>query len=123
MNPLEFEEKIKPLNRRKYHINRTIAFTNDNVPYIDEWSIFRQDMPAQEFFSAGNEAVLASYKGNTIEDIEELIAKEQRHKTYTYVLKIETSEKPSEEKLSEIVRFALDELNCYEITLRNKEEY
>lgn len=123
MNPLEFEKIIKPLNRKKYHINRTIAFTNDNVPYIDEWSIFRQDMPSKDFFSAGNEAVLSSYKGNTIEDIEKLIEKEQQYKTYTYVLKIETSEKPSEEKLSEIVRFALDELNCYEITLRNKEEY
>ena len=33
-------------------------------------------MPSAEYFSEGNKAVLSSNRGNTIEDIKELIEKE-----------------------------------------------
>ena len=76
MNPLEFEKLIKPLDKNKYHISRTLRFTEQNIPYISEWEIFRKDMPSTEYFSEGNKAVLSSNRGNTIEDIKELIEKE-----------------------------------------------
>lgn len=75
MNPLEFEKLIKPLNREKYHISRAIKF-KDNMPYIDEWVIYRKDMPLEEFYDSNNIPVLSSAKGNTIEDIKKLIEAE-----------------------------------------------
>lgn len=75
MNPLEFEKLIKPLNREKYYISRAIKF-KDNMPYIDEWVIYRKDMPLEEFYDSNNIPVLSSAKGNTIEDIKKLIEAE-----------------------------------------------
>ncbi len=79
MNPLEFEKLIKPLDKNKYHISRTLRFNENNQPYISDWEIFRQDMPSAEYFSKGNKAVLSSNRGNTIEDIKELIEKEKNN--------------------------------------------
>ena len=58
MNPLEFEKLIKPLSREKYHISRAIKF-KDNTAYIDEWVIYRKDMPLEEFYDSNNIPVLS----------------------------------------------------------------
>lgn len=72
MNPLEFEEIIKPLSREKYHICRTMGIV-ENKPVLIEWEIFRKDMPEEEYFSSENKAKLSSKNGDTIEDIKKLI--------------------------------------------------
>ena len=68
-----FEETIKKINKNKYHISRTLRFTEENKPYISEWTIFRKNMPDIEYFSKENIAILSSTRGNTIEDIVKLI--------------------------------------------------
>lgn len=78
MNPLEFEKIIKKINKEKYHISRTLGFTQDNMPCIIEWAIFRKDMPSNEYFASNNKAILSSKNGDTIEDIKELIEMEKK---------------------------------------------
>ena len=73
MDILKFEEVIKGVNRKKYHVGRSIAFDEDNKPYISQWDIFRKDMSTEEYFSPENLAILSSSNNNTIEDIEEFI--------------------------------------------------
>ena len=74
----EFEETIKELDHNKYHIGRSLSFDENGKPYLSSWDIFRKDMSTEEYFSPSNLAVLSSKKGNTIEDIKELIEKEKR---------------------------------------------
>lgn len=72
----EFEEVVEKLDKNKWHINRCVMF-NENGPYLAEWSIFRKKMDDfMEYFHPDNLAVLSSAKENTIEDIKELIEKE-----------------------------------------------
>lgn len=73
MDILKFEEVIKGVDRKKYHVGRSIAFDEDNKPYISQWDIFRKDMSTEEYFSPENLAILSSSNNNTIEDIEEFI--------------------------------------------------
>lgn len=72
----EFESIVKQLDKKKYHIRRSLKFNENGEPYIDEWSIFRKDMTLEEYFDKRNLAVLSSKKGNTIEDIKKLIKDE-----------------------------------------------
>lgn len=72
----EFENIVKKLDKKKYHIGRSLKFNENGEPYIAEWSIFRKDMTTEEYFNARNLAVLSSKKGNTIEDIKKLIKDE-----------------------------------------------
>ena len=78
INLIEFEDLVKQLDKNKYHICRELGFDRDNTPYIRNWDIFRKDMPLDEFFDKNNVAVLSSIRGNTIEDIKELIRKENK---------------------------------------------
>jgi len=78
MDLMKFEEVVKRIDKKKYHIGRTIAFDENNKPYISKWDIFRKDMSTAEYFSSKNLAILSSEKNNTIEDIEEFI-KEQNN--------------------------------------------
>lgn len=73
MDVLEFEKVIKGIDKKKYHVGRSIAFDEDNNPYISQWDIFRKDMKMEEYFSPENLAILSSRNNNTIEDIEEFI--------------------------------------------------
>lgn len=75
MDLKEFEEVVKGLDKKKFHINRTLRY-NDNGEISLEWSIFRKNMSTEEYFSPKNLVVLSSEKGNTIEDIEQLIKEE-----------------------------------------------
>ena len=75
---MEFENLVKKLDKDKYHIYRELGFNRDNTPYIRNWDIFRKDMSLDEFFDKDNVAVLSSIRGNTIEDIKELIRKENK---------------------------------------------
>lgn len=68
----KFEELVKKINREKYHISRTLEFSEDGA-YISEWAIFRKDMSLEEYFDPKNLAVLSSNKNNTLEDIEKFI--------------------------------------------------
>lgn len=68
-----FEDTIKRIDKNKYHISRSLRFTSENKPYIDEWTIFRKDMPTVEYFSKNNKAILSSKNGDTIEDIKKII--------------------------------------------------
>lgn len=72
----EFEELVKGVNREKYHISRELSFSPETGLYLSNWSIFRKDMPSEEYFSADNTAILSSAKGHTIEDIKEFLKKE-----------------------------------------------
>lgn len=76
MDLKKFEETIKKIDKKKYHVGRSIAFYEDGTPYICEWDIFRKDMSIEEYFDPSNLAILSSKKGNTIEDIEEFIRNE-----------------------------------------------
>lgn len=69
----EFENVVKQLDKKKYHIGRNLKFNENGEPYIDEWSIFRKDMTLKEYFDKRNLAILSSKRGNTIEDIKKLI--------------------------------------------------
>ena len=69
----EFEETVKKLDKKKYHIGRTIGFSESGEVYISKWEIFRKDMSEEEYFSPENLAVLSSEKGNTLDDITKLI--------------------------------------------------
>lgn len=64
----EFEEAIKGIDTKKFHINRTVRFLYGDV-YVSEWAIFRKDMSMEEYFDEKNLAVLSSNNNNTIEDI------------------------------------------------------
>jgi hypothetical protein len=80
----EFEEVIKPINKNKYHICRTLEFTEDGIPYLSEWSIFRKDMSIAEYFDKNNLAVLSSVKGNTLEDIKKFMEENKNEEQGKY---------------------------------------
>lgn len=69
----KFEELVKKIDTKKYHVSRTLEFSEVFGPYISEWAIFRKDMSLEEYFDPSNLAVLSSARGNTLEDIEEFI--------------------------------------------------
>ena len=73
MDIRKFEELVKKINHEKYHVSRTLEFSEVFGPYISEWAIFRKDMSIEEYFDPSNLAVLSSAHGNTLEDIEEFI--------------------------------------------------
>lgn len=73
MDIKKFEELVKKIDKNKYHINRSIRFDINNVPYIDDWNIYRKDMTTEEYFDSKNLAILSSRNGNTLEDIEKFI--------------------------------------------------
>lgn len=75
----EFEELVKKLDKNKYHICRELGFDTDNTPYIRNWDIFRKDMSLDDFLDKNNVAVLSSIRGNTIEDLKELVRKENNN--------------------------------------------
>ena len=67
-----FEKIIYNLDKKKYHISREL----DENRYIRAWSIYRQDIPVEEYFSPNNKPILNS----TDNDIFDLIdfVKEQK---------------------------------------------
>lgn len=73
MDLKEFEELVKKIDRKKYHVNRSIAFKEDGKAYIDSWNIYRKDMSNEEYYSPENLAILSSNYGNTLEDIKKFI--------------------------------------------------
>ena len=73
MNLYEFEEVVKKIDKKKYHVGRTLAFDNNGNMYLEKWDIFRKDMSTEEYFDRKNLAVLSSEKQNTLADIEKLI--------------------------------------------------
>lgn len=75
----EFEEVIKKINTKKYHISRTLRFKEDGTPYIDDWAIFRKDMTTEEYFNPKNLAVLSSRNNNTLEDIKKFVEEENKN--------------------------------------------
>lgn len=72
MNFEEFEKIVKKIDRTKYHVSRTLAFSTEG-PYISEWAIFRKDMSIEEYFDPSNLAVLSSAHGNTLDDIKDFV--------------------------------------------------
>lgn len=69
-----FEKAIKSIDTKKYHICRELGFTENGFEIV-KWSIFRQDMSMEEYFSKENLVVLSSEKGDTVKDIKRLIKK------------------------------------------------
>ena len=67
-----FEEFIKDLDIKKYHICREL----DADGYIKNWTIFRKDMPIDEYFSAENQALLTSER-NSILDLKKFIREQK----------------------------------------------
>lgn len=77
----EFEKAIKDIDRKKYHIGRTISFKNGKA-YISQWDIFKKDMSTEEYFAPENLAILSSRHNNTLEDIKEFVKKQQEIENY-----------------------------------------
>lgn len=77
MNIKEFEEVVSKLDNKKYHIGRVLGFGKNGQFEVTKWDIFRKDMTQEEYFSNRNLAVLSSDKGNTVEDIKNLIKEEK----------------------------------------------
>lgn len=77
MDLFEFEKLVKGLDKKKFHINRTLGFNEDGKMFLESWSIFRKDMTTEEYFDPKNLVVLSSENGNTAEDIENLIKEEK----------------------------------------------
>ena len=73
MNFKEFEEVVKKIDKNKYHVGRSIGFSENGEIYIKKWDIFRKNMSEEEYFSSKNLVVLSSEKGNTLDDIKKLI--------------------------------------------------
>lgn len=69
-----FEKIIHDLDRKKYHISREL----DENGYIKSWTIFRQDMSIEEYFSPENKPLLTS-KENDILDLINFVAKEKEN--------------------------------------------
>lgn len=69
----KFEKLVKRIDKNKYHVNRSIRFTENGIPYIDSWNIYRKNMSHEEYFSPENLAILSSNYDNTLEDIEKFI--------------------------------------------------
>jgi hypothetical protein len=81
MNLYEFEEVVKGLDKKKFHINRTLGFDDYGKLHLESWSIFRKDMTTEEYFDPKNLVVLSSENGNTAEDIENLIKEDENANT------------------------------------------
>lgn len=62
----DFEDLVKNIDKDKFHITRQIEYKNNKV-VITKWEIFSRD------FDVNNPTVLASYKGNTLQDIANFI--------------------------------------------------
>ena len=80
MDLFEFEKLVKGLDKKKFHINRTLGFNDCGKMFLESWSIFRKDMTTEEYFDPKNLVVLSSEKGSTIEDIENLIKEENNER-------------------------------------------
>ena len=76
MNFKEFENIVSKLDSKKYHVGRILGFMKDGKPIIEKWEIFRKDMSEEEYYDPKNLAILSSNRGNTIEDIKELVEEE-----------------------------------------------
>lgn len=59
-----FNKMIEDLDEKKYHICREL----DENGYIKAWSIFRQNMPIEKYFSEENKPILTS-TNNDISDL------------------------------------------------------
>lgn len=73
MDLKEFEDVVKKIDKKKYHVGRSLAFDDKGNIYLEKWDIFRKDMSMEEYFDRKNLAILSSENGNTIEDIKNLI--------------------------------------------------
>ena len=73
MDILKFEELVKKIDKKKYHINRELAFDKNNFPYLKSWSIFRINMKPEDYYDPKNLVILSSKNKSTLEDIEKLI--------------------------------------------------
>lgn len=77
MDLKEFEDVVKKIDKKKYHVGRSLAFDDKGNIYLEKWDIFRKDMSMEEYFDRKNLAILSSENGSTIEDIENLIKEEK----------------------------------------------
>lgn len=76
MNIEDFEKVVEKIDKKKYHVGRSLGFDSDGKMHLEKWDVFRKDMTIDEYFDEKNLAILSSDNGNTLEDIEELIRKE-----------------------------------------------
>lgn len=81
MDLKEFEDVVKKIDKKKYHVGRSLAFNDKGNIYLEKWDIFRKDMSMEEYFDRKNLAILSSENGSTIEDIENLIKEEKNVNT------------------------------------------
>ena len=81
MDLKEFEDVVKKIDKKKYHVGRSLAFDDKGNIYLEKWDIFRKDMSMEEYFDRKNLAILSSENGNTIEDIKKLIKEEKNVNT------------------------------------------
>lgn len=81
MDLKEFEDVVKKIDKKKYHVGRSLAFDDKGNIYLEKWDIFRKDMSMEEYFNRKNLAILSSEKGSTIEDIKKLIKEEKNVNT------------------------------------------
>lgn len=58
-----FYRMINSLNKKKFHIN--VSLNEDG--YIKNWSIYRKDMPIEEYFSEKNKPLLTSKKNDMLD--------------------------------------------------------
>lgn len=80
MDLFEFEKLVKGLDKKKFHINRTLGFDDYGKLRLELWSIFRKDMTTEEYFDPKNLVVLSSENGNTSEDIQRLVEEDKNGK-------------------------------------------
>ena len=77
MDLKDFEEIVKKIDKNKYHIGRSLAWDENGNLYLEKWDVFRKNMSTEEYFDPKNLAVLSSERGNTLEDIKNLIEEDE----------------------------------------------
>lgn len=78
VNIKDFEKVAKKVDREKYQLSVTIKHARTGSAdysnfYVQEYALYRKDMPLREYFSPENKAILASYNGNDFEDLKEWV--------------------------------------------------
>lgn len=78
VNIKDFNKVASKIDRTKYHLSVEIIYgrtgcTNYSNIYVSKYSLYRGDMPLEEYFSPENKAILSTSQGNDFEDLKEWV--------------------------------------------------
>ena len=63
INYKKFYDLVEKLDREKFHLGVAL----DENGYVKQWSVYRQDMAIDEYFSPENLPILTSQENNIID--------------------------------------------------------